>query len=216
MKRRSAPFRFTGSKVDLTIFVVGLICAGAAGVAAYRIVGPYGDGPLNVGLYRAEDPETGRQLVYREVTTADGGRLRYFFDDETRKLVEVRALRDGGQKDARFRPGGGAGGELLLGGRSVAWDSKGLVRLGFSLRDNGVIDAWEYRDSKGHLQKIEVSRQQNGIVDRWEFYENGQLARVEEDENRDGRVDRWLTYEAGILLREARDRDGDGRPDTSR
>jgi len=204
------------SKLDVAIFVTGLVAATASGVAAYRIVGPYGDGPLNVGLYRAQDPESGRQFVYRDVRTADGARLRYFFDDATRRLIEVRLVRDGESADVRFRPGEGTGGQLVLGERSVTWDAKGLVKIGFSLGGNGIIDAWEYRDAKGRLHRIEVSRRQNGVVDRWEFYEDDQLARVEEDDDRDGRVDRWQTYEAGILVRESRDRDGDGRPDAGR
>lgn len=210
-QRRPSP----ASKIDVAIFVAGLIGAAAAGVAAYRLVGPYGDGPLNVRLYRAEDPDTGRQLIYRDFKTAEGTVLRYFYDDATRTLTEIRVVRDDGKGEVRFRKSD-AGGEVSLGGRSFAWDAKGLVKTGFSMRGNGIIDAWEFRDAKGVLHKIEISRRQSGRVDRWEFYQNEQLARVEEDEDGNGRVDRWLTYEAGILMKEARDRDGDGRPDTGR
>lgn len=210
-KRRQAA-SLSGSKVELAILIVGLIGASVAGVAAYRVVGPYGDGPINVGLYRAQDAQTGRQLLYRDVATGDGARLRYFFDDETRKLMEVRAVVDGQAGEISFRPGADTGGELAVGGRSVAWDSKGLTKIGFSLRGNGVTDAWEFRDAKGQLHKIEISMQQNGVVDRWEFYENDQLARAEEDQDHDGRADRWLSYEMGILTKEAFDHDRDGRP----
>lgn len=202
-------------KLDAIILVCGLIAASYSGVAAYRTVGPYADGPLNVRLYRTQDPETGAQLIYRDFKTADGLTLRYFYDDNSRKLTEVRLLRGDG-RDAAFRPAEGASGELQVGSRSLALDAKGLVKSGFSLRGNGVIDAWAYRDAQGRLHKIEVSRQQNGKVDRWEYYAGDQLERVELDEDRDGRVDRWQTYEGGILIRETRDQDGDGQPDGGR
>lgn len=188
------------SKIDTAILVAGVMCAAASGVAAYRSVGPYADGPLNVGLYRAQDPETGRQLVYQQLKFDDGARLVYFYDDATRTLTERRLVGADGTVHVLFRAG----------------DPVPLGRAGFSLRDNGITDAWEYRDAQGRLHKIEISRKQNGRVDRWEYYENDQLSRVEEDEDGDGRVDRWLTYEAGILVREAVDRNGDGRPDPGR
>ena len=194
----------SATKVEAAIVIGGLIAAATSGVAAYRIVGPYGDGPINVGLYRAQDPVTGRQLVYREISGADGGRVRYFFDDITRKLQEVRVVRPGQSVEVS-----------LPAGERAPVDAT-LIKTGFSLRGNGVIDAWEYRDGQATLHKIEVSRRQNGRVDRWEFYTDGQLTRVEEDEDGNGRVDRWLTYERGILVQEARDRDGDGLPDPGR
>lgn len=212
-RRRRSP---RASKIDVAIFAAGLIAAPIAGVMAYRAVGPYADGPLNVRLYRAEDPVTGRQLVYRDFKVGDGTVLRYFYDDATRTLTEIRLLRAPGSDDVGFRPGSASGGEVTVGDRSFGWDATGLVKTGFSLRGNGVIDAWEYRNPKGQLLKIEVSRRQLGRVDRWEFYEDEQLVRVEEDEDGNGRVDRWLSYESGILTRETRDRDGDGRPDTGR
>lgn len=217
VRRRSERRPVLASRTELIILAGGLIAAVVSGVAAYNTVGPYGEGPFNAGLYRAEDPETGVQLVYREVRTADGAVLRYLFDDTSRTLREVRVVRDGQgtSKGVALRLNDGS---LSIEGatRSMATDpATGLLKVGFSLRDNGIIDAWEYRDAARRLHKIEVSRRQDGVVDRWEFYEHDQLARVEEDDNRDGRVDRWLTYEAGILVHEARDRNGDGRPDTS-
>jgi hypothetical protein len=190
---------------------MGVMCASYSGVAAYRAVGPYGDGPLNVRLYRAEDRQTGQRLVYRTVRTAEGASLLYFFDDATRTLVEIRMVKDGAS-EVRFRRGLDGTSEVTAGGRSLAWGGT-LTKVGFSFRGNGVVDAWAYRDAKGVLHRIEISGQQNGKIDRWEYYAGEQLARVEEDEDRDGRVDRWQTYQEGVLVQETRDRDGDGRPD---
>lgn len=182
---------------------------------AYRSVGPYGDGPINVGLWRTLDPETGAQLVYRDVPQANGSVFRYLFNDSNRvlKQIQVRRVVDGEVKSVGLHMDSAGVARLDAPGRSVARDgSSGGVKVGFSLRGNGVVDAWEYRDAKGLLTKIEVSRRQDGNVDRWEYYENDQLARVEEDENRDGKPDRWLTYDAGILVGESRSKGGGDRP----
>lgn len=215
MKRKSR--RHTrASRADIAIVVAGLVAAFGSSVAAYRVVGPYGDGPINVGLYRAQDPETGELFVYRDVRNSDGTVLRYMFDDESRKLKQIQVMRMvGGRLETVGLHMGEAGlTRLDAGGQTVERDSTpGGAKVGFSLRGNGVVDAWEYRDAKGQLVKIEVSRSQDGRVDRWEYYQDDQLSRVEIDENRDGRVDHWLNYEAGILVKESWDRDGDGRPD---
>lgn len=207
------------SKADVAIFTLGLIAAVASAVAAHRVVGPYGDGPLNVGLYRTEDPETGAQLVYRDVARPDGTVMRYLFNDSNRTLtqIQVRRVVDGKIETVVMHMNNGGLVRLDVAGESVARDgNQGGFKLGFSLRGNGVIDAWAYRNAAGQLLKVEVSRRQDGVIDRWEYYENDQLARVEEDENRDGRPDLWLTYDSGILIGEARDKDGDGRPDPAR
>jgi len=214
--RRKSRRHPRASRVDIAIVVVGLVAAAASSVAAYRVVGPYGDGPINVGLYRSEDSQTAEQLVYRDVRNPDGTVMRYLFDDATRKLMQIQIRRVVGGKVEIVGLHMGEGGltRLDAAGGSVERDGKsGGAKLGFSLRHDGVIDAWEYRDAQGQLTRIEVSRRQDGRIDRWEYYENDQLARVEEDENHDGRVDHWLNYEAGILVKEAWDRDGDGRPD---
>ena len=219
-RRRSAPVPV----VDLVIFITGLIAAALAGVIAYRIVGPYGDGPLNAGIYRMTDPETGKALLYRRVTGPNGKEVRYVVDDATRHLQEVQFTLDvkgrPEQFSLRFSNGTLAGidrdrdGDGRVDVRDYYDDPSGLMKTGFSLTNDGVIDAWAYRDRKGTLRRIEVSRSRDGKVDRWEYYENGQLARAEEDDDHDGRVDRWLTYDAGILTGEAVDRNRDGKPDT--
>jgi hypothetical protein len=168
-------------------------------------------------LYRAEDPETGRQMVYRDVRKEDGTTLRYLFDDGSRKLQKILVMRqvNGKLESVGLRMGETGLKGVEVGGRSVEKDARtGATKAGFSLRGNSVIDAWEYRDGDGVLLKIEVSRQQNGKVDRREYYKDDQLDRVEIDENLDGRVDHWLNFESGILVKEAWDRNGDGRPDS--
>ncbi len=199
--------------------MMGLVTAAVSSVVAYRVVGPYGDGPLTVGLYLTQDPVTGKQQVYRDVRQPDGTVLRYFFDVGNRTLqqIQVRRTVNGKVEVVGLQMGAGGLTRLDLGDHTVERDAAGGgVKVGFSLRGNAIIDAWEFRDAAGALLKIEVSGRQDGTIDRWEFYMADQLARVEEDSNRDGKVDRWLTYEAGILVGEARDRDGDGRPDPGR
>lgn len=216
--RRSSQRRKSTSLAEVAIVAAGLVVAVAAGVAAYRLAGPYADGALTVGLYRAEDAATGARLVYRDVTRPDGTVLRYLFASGSRQLKQVQVMRmvDGKLVTVGLQMDKDGLTSVDAGDRSVARDAKGGVKAGFSLRGNGVIDAWAYRDASGQLLKIEVSRRQDGKVDRWEHYKDDQLTRVEEDNNRDGRPDRWLTYEAGILVREAFDKDGDGRPDPVR
>lgn len=218
-RRRPSQQSLRASVTDIAIVAVGLAAALGSSVAAYHVVGPYGDGPLNVGVYRAQDPDTGEQFVYRDVRNADGTVLRYLFEDSSRKLTQVLVMRsvNGKLETVGLHMGSTGLTRVDVGGHSVEGDAKaGFVKVGFSLRGNGVIDAWEYRDAKGQLLKIEVSRSQDGRIDRWEYYKDEQLARVEADENRDGRIDHWLNYESGILVKEAWDRDGDGRPDPGR
>lgn len=204
---------------DIALFAIGLVAAAGSSAVAYRLVGPYADGPINVGLHRAEDPDTGAQLVYRDVRAADGSVMRYLFDEVSRKLIEIQVMRvvNGKLETVGLHLGDSGVTRVDAGGHTVERDANaGLTKVGFSVRGNGVIDAWEYRDAKDVLVKIEVSRHQDGTVDRWEFYKDDQLARVEQDENRDGRVDHWQTYDVGVLIAEAWDRDGDGRPDPGR
>jgi hypothetical protein len=211
-------------RTDAIVLVAGLVAASAAGVVAYDNVGPYGDGFATVGLYRTIDPQTKTPLLTRRVTRPDGAVVSYVFNEATQAFLELRtAGADGASgsenagSDVRLHFKDGAPVRLDAGGVAMALDERtGRIKRGFSLAGNGVIDAWEYRNAQGQIEKIEISRRKEGVVDRWEFYRDGQLVRVEEDTNLDGRVDRWLTYEAGILLRESRDRTGDGKPDPGR
>lgn len=222
--RHSPRHRSSVSRLDLAIFLVGLVAAAVSGVVAYRVVGPYGDGFLNVGLYRMRDPETGRDVVYREVRMPDGSVTRYTADAAGQPIHTVRATGTlAGRRqtlDVYTNQGKLAGFGLDTDGdgridlRDYYDDGLKLVKQGFSVSGTGGIDAWQYRDAAGTVVRIEVSRRHNGVVDRWEHYDQGQLARVEEDDDRDGKPDHWLTYDAGILIHEAWDRDHDGQPDS--
>lgn len=204
--------------------MVGLVAAVLSGIVAYRLVGPYGDGFLNMGLYRTRDPETGRSVIYREVRMPDGSLTRYMADATGQPVHTIRAMGTvaGHQEtlDVYVSQGKLAGfgrdtdGDGRADLRDYYDDRLKLVKQGFSLSGTGGIDAWQYRNAAGEVERIEVSRQQDGVVDRWEHYEKGQLARVEEDDDRDGKPDHWLTYDAGILMHEARDRNRDGQPDS--
>ncbi len=207
------------SKVDLAIFVIGLIAAVIAGVVAYKKVGLYGDGAFSSGYHRIRDPETGKSLLVHESHGKDGSIIRRIVDGTTLKEVrlagvepkeEVRAHVEGTKITRVDRDRDGDG-------RIDAWeyydDNRKLVKVGFSLPGDGVLDAWAYRDAKGRIVKIEVSTRRDGIVNRWEYYENDKMVRVEEDTNGDGRSDRLSTYEDGILMRTLVDRDGDGQYD---
>ena len=203
---------------------MGLIAAAVSGVVAYRIVGPYGDGFLNVGLYRTRDPETGKDVIYREVRMPDGSVTRHVADAAGQPIHTVRATAARGSRqkalDVYLSQGKLSGFGLDSDGdgrpdvRDYYDEKLQLVKQGFSVGGTGAIDAWQYRDSSGGVVRIEISRRQDGVVDRWEHYEQGQLARVEEDDDRDGKPDHWFTYDAGILIHEARDRNRDGQPDS--
>jgi hypothetical protein len=217
--RVSRSRRLPPSKLEITILVAGFAAAIVSGVAAYRIVGLYGDGPFASGYHRTRDPETGKSLLVHESRTGSGV-VRRVIDGRT--LSEVRLDLDAdGTEDARVHV---EGAEITRvdrdqdgDGRTDLWEyydaSKTLVKTGFSLASDGVVDAWAYRDDAGQVTQIEVSTRRDGAVDRWERYEDGQLARVELDADLDGRVDRWLTYEEGILVSTDTDRNGDGAPD---
>ncbi|MGE0447675.1 MAG: hypothetical protein AB7P99_20800, partial [Vicinamibacterales bacterium] len=200
-RRRSSRASRSLPRIELTIFIVGVIAAIASGVIAYRIVGPYGDGFLNMYLYRIQDPETGKWVLARKGRMADG-RVRWVhYDEQTRQLGAVRYTAGNGSFGVLYEGGKVTGLEHDIDGDGRAdvrdyYDAgSGLVKVGFSLAGNGIIDAWEYRNAAGEVEKIEVSRRQDGVIDRTEFYEAGQLARVEEDDDRNGKTDRWLTYE---------------------
>jgi hypothetical protein len=204
--RRPPAARPAASRLEIGIFIVGLLAAAVSGVVAYRIVGPYGDGPLTFGYYRVRDPETGRSLLVQDVNT-EHGIVRRVIDG--RRLSQVQ-LEVGGQDPERVSVHV-KGSEITQidrdrdgDGRVDAWEyydqHKQLVKVGFSLANDGVLDAWAYRNADGQIEKVEVSTRRNGTIDRWEYYDKGQLARVEQDTTHDGRVDRWMSYQDGILM----------------
>ncbi|MFM8534128.1 MAG: hypothetical protein ACKOEC_11210 [Acidimicrobiia bacterium] len=109
--------------------------------------------------------------------------------------------------------------DLDVGGGTVAIERKpdaplGIGRIGFSIANDGVIDAWLTRDTKTGLNKVEISTKRNGSIDRWEYYDKNVLVRVELDTNRNGKADRWMTYQDGIQMETILDVNEDGEPDS--
>ncbi|HXH24190.1 MAG TPA: hypothetical protein VNI78_03010 [Vicinamibacterales bacterium] len=216
--RRSRPSGQPASKVELTIFVAGLILSVVAGVVGYRIVGLYGDGPFSIGFRRVTDPATGKSLLVHETRTEDGV-LRRVIDERTLKEVHLDLDADG--REERIHVKGAdierverdRDGDGRVDVEEYYGPDRRLVKAGFSLAGDGVIDAWAYRNSDGQIEKIEVSTRRDGKVNRWEHYSEGQLARVEEDTDDDGRADRWSIYDAGILMKTVIDADRNGQPD---
>jgi hypothetical protein len=111
-------------------------------------------------------------------------------------------------------------------GRIDRWEyydgSRGLLKVGFSRRDDGKPDAWVFSGAGGKVERVEISSSgDEKKIDRWEHYDgsgggpdgNGVLVRAEEDTNGDGRPDKWGTYENGALKTASFDETGDGKPD---
>ena len=199
-RHRDSAASLAVSKVELIIVSVGLVTAVVAGVAAYHVVGLYGDGAFSIGYRRIRDPETGKSLLVHESRTKDGV-IRRVIDGVTLTEVDLDV-------DARVHFNGKEITRVDLDvdgdGRIDRWEyydaERRLVKVGFSLAGDGVLDAWAYRNNDGQITKIEVSTRRDGKIDRWEYYEKGQLVRVDEDKDRDGRADHRSTYQDGILI----------------
>ncbi len=208
------------------VLIVGLTLSVAAGFAACRAVGPYGDGPLGAGFRRLQAASAGETiLVHDSRTGADV--VRAVIDEQTGRVRELR-LAPGGDFTMAVRvyldENRGARVPRDLDGDGVAdrWDyyadvrqldSGAVERVGFSLAGDGIEDAWAFHDEQGRIVRVEVATLRDGVVDRWEHYRDGVLVRVEADADRDGRVDQWSTYRGGILSTTVSDADGDGFPD---
>lgn len=179
------------------VFVVGIVGAYAAGVATYREVGLYG-GPVTSGFYREWDPVKKRLQLVHEQVSKSGARLRRRYADNLQlQTTELEA--------------GDSAVEL-----EVKPDSPlGFERVGFSVANDGVIDAWAVHDPNTGRIKIAISTKRNGKIDRWEHYEKDVLLRVELDTNGNGKPDRWMTYQDGIQMETIIDANEDGQPDQS-
>lgn len=83
-------------------------------------------------------------------------------------------------------------------GKVERWDfydvGRKLEKVGFSSKNDGLLDAQAFYQPEGVLARMEISTARDGRFDRVEFYEAGVLVRSEEDTNRDGRADKWETY----------------------
>ncbi len=188
-KRRS-------SFLSWMVFVGGLIGAYASGVATYREVGLYG-GPVASGYFREWNPNSkSYQLVHIQVKKS-GERIKRLHTDN---LALQRT-------------------DLSVEGLTVGFESKpgtplGFERVGFSIANDGVIDAWMTHDPKTGLNKIEISTRRNGAIDRWEYYRDKTLLRVELDTDGNGKPDRWMTYQEGIQMETILDVNEDHQPDS--
>ena len=195
-----------GTRREQLILWAGFCLAVASSVFAYRVVGPYGDGPFGAGFRRIHQPATGETvLVYDHL--ADNGSLRAVVDRQTRRLTEFRIDTD---RDGRTDATASLLGDMVRVERDDDGDgvidrweyvdgSQEIAKVGFSVRQDGVLDAWAYYDANGALTLVEVATARNDTVNRWEYYENAALVRLEEDTTGDGAVDRWSTYVGGVL-----------------
>ncbi len=87
------------------------------------------------------------------------------------------------------------------------------VRLEGDTNKDGVIDRWEYYDTKGQLDRLGASSRGDGVVDTW-LRESGSDRQVETSTARDGAIDRREFYRNGVLVRTETDTNHDGLPDT--
>lgn len=78
------------------------------------------------------------------------------------------------------------------------WDfyneDRTLHSVGFSGRNDGIMDSRAFYDDAGAPVRIEISTRRDGRFDRTEFYEGGRLVRSEEDADGNGLPDKWETY----------------------
>lgn len=212
--------------LEAGILVAGLMAAVLAGVVAYRLVGPYGDGPFGAGFRRIPDPANGRSVLVHDFRLG-AHVVRAVVDQRTGRVAELllpgpvhvapstRAYLDeyGGVRLDRDLDADGAVDRWEYYADSGQLERRRAEKVGFSLAGDEIVDAWVFHSAAGEVTRVEVSTNRDGLVDRWEHYENGLLVRVEADTDHDGRIDEWSTYVDGILSTTAADKDGDGRPD---
>ena len=83
-------------------------------------------------------------------------------------------------------------------GKVERWDFYGhdheLEKVGFSGRNDGVMDSVAFYQPDGVVSRIELSSKRDGTFNRVEFYKHGSLDRSEEDTDGDRRPDKWETY----------------------
>lgn len=159
------------SVLETMIFAGGLVAAVVTGLAAYNRYGMYGNGPGGPGFAREKDLVSGAYRLVHETMTTEG-RLRRIFDAGG-QVAEAEIDRDG---DGNVE-------------ECVKFVNGQVAGIGFSSNQDGIIDAWVYRDANGQVSRIEISTQKDHRVDRWEFYTNGVLTRVAVDTDGDGKPD---------------------------
>ena len=214
------------SNLQAPVLLAGLLASVSAGVVAWRIVGPYGDGPFGAGFRRIPAISANRPVLVRDLR-GGAAPVRAIIDDETGRVSELQMGQGGGFATVSriyIEETGGARVPHDTDGDGITdrWDyyadlrqiERGAVqRVGFSMAGDGIADAWAFHDEQGRVSRVEISTARDGVVDRWEHYSSGTLVHVEIDADRDGRVDGWETWVDGILSAVAADLDGDGLPD---
>ena len=210
------------------LLVAGILLSVAAGVTAYRTVGPYGDGPFGAGFRRIPGASPAETVLVHDSRTGPN-LVRALIDEATGRVRELRVapqhdFANALRVELDEQQGARIPHDLDGDGVTDRWDyyadvrhigSGDIERVGFSLAGDGIVDAWAFHDGRGRTVRVEVSTRRDGVVDRWEHYDDGLLSRVEADSDRDGRVDTWSTYRDGVLVTAVTDVDGDGIPDPS-
>ena len=220
-REHHAHARPRSSRLESTILICGLLGAVLSGVAAWRAVGPFGDGPFGAGFRRIAGPETGRSILVHEFR-AGAERIRTVVDERTGRISDVHVAAAGapGARIA-FEAEGGVRVERDLDADGVTdrWEyyadprhvaQRPARKVGLSLAGDGVVDAWAFYDAAGELERMEVSTGRSGVVDRWEHYRDGLLVAVESDTDGDGRADHRAAYVNGILATGAAESDAVG------
>ena len=212
--------------LEPVVLGAGVLLSVAAGFAAYRTVGPYGDGPFGAGFRRIPGSSgDGTRLVHD--SRAGPYLVRAVIDEGSGRVRELRLAEDGDfgntfRVELDGRQGARIPHDLDGDGVPDRWDyyadvshieSGEVERVGFSLAGDGVEDAWAFQDEAGQTVRVEVSTRRDGVVDRWEHYADAVLVQVETDADRDGRIDTWSSYRDGVLATTVRDTDADGIPD---
>src|SRR4051812_31627710 len=157
------------SKTEVVIASVGLVLSVVAGVVAYERVGLYGDGPFSYGYRHVLDPETGKMLLVHESETPTGI-VRRVIDGVKLKEVDLD-VGAGRREHVRVRV---EGSNIAIverdrdrDGRTDTWkyydSNKKLLKVGFALAGDGVLNSWAYRASDGEIFKVEVSTRRDGM-----------------------------------------------------
>ena len=66
---------------------------------------------------------------------------------------------------------------------------------------DGKIDAWEFYDREGKIERMELDENFDGRPDVWHSYKNGMVESTRCDVDYNGRPDWFATYENGIVVR---------------
>lgn len=169
----------TRSQVSTAILGFGVVLAVMAGVIAYQVGGPYGEGfRRDPRVRRIYNAQTGQLEVL--IYDIDGN-LRFdswSYIEEGRVVRKERDLDEDGLIDR--------------------WEHYGpdgrLGRIGLSSSGTGTVDTLHYPGPDGSIETIEYLSVPGGQVRRTEYYERSALLREEEDIDGDGLVDRRTVY----------------------